>query len=329
MLLFVDEIHRIVPPNETLEDSDDLKRLMEHCHGAVKRCAPQHYVEISPELAILFGKALDNPKFTELAKTNGLTIVIDNGKESVKGWEFLHAEKIGNHVHNELMKRCMLRDYAGGSNWQLVPRGVGSLVLSMVANHIAQDKGFDAITDQPLGFVLNSLNECTGRDALNLEGIVASAVATVHVPRAISHISAKEYAELRESYSDARSEFASLTRELKESARLDRIHDPRDFRCRIDDITSSVGDEMAKFRRTQCANKFNDWIPFMMTTIFPVAVGFAFGAVPGLVTAGFSLAVNSAAKLTKKSTQFRHPKVLQTLCSLDDRSWQMEMKRFR
>lgn len=327
VLLFVDEVHRIVPTHETLDDSDDLKRLMENCEGAVQRCAPEPYVDISTELAMLFGKVLDQPKFSKVASAGKIKITISSGVTEVEGWEFLHVKKIGSGVHGELEKRDMLRSFTDDSRWLSVPRGVGNLVLSMLADQIAQAKGYDAVTDQPLAFALNGAYGCATKGQHHLEGVVASAVASIHVPQAIGRLSAKEYAELRARHTDARQEFARMARELKDDARLDRISEPEAFKDRLDEITEAVGKEIGKYRKTKDATKFNDWVPFIMTRLFPVAVGFAFGPASAPVTKGFSLVVDAAAKLRKKPTLFDYPKVLQTLCAAQDLAWRKEINK--
>ena len=151
----------------------------------------------------------------------------------------------------------------------------------------------------------------------------------MHIPKAIALLSPTEYGELRKSHSDARHEFAQLTRELKNDARLDRVADPKEFRRRIDDITIGIGAEMDKYRKSKAASKFNDWVPFLMTSLIPVAATYAFGPSPGLLTAGFTFTINASAKLTKKTSQFRYPKVLQTLCAANDLTWQKEIDRLR
>jgi hypothetical protein len=319
ILLFVDEVYRIVPPRERLDDSDDLKRLMEHCPGAVLRCPPEHYIQISESQAKLFGRALDQPQFRKVAESKKMVVQIGpSGEREVRDWEFLHIEKIGNRVRHELQKRDMIRPSLDDPNWNLVPRGVGGLVLSMVADQIARDSGFDAITDEPLAFALNGLGECAADSTGRLEGIVATAVTTMQVPREISLVPAKEYAELRKRHADVRSEFGRMVRALKEDARLDRIANPTQFRKRLDDIAEEIGDDMDRFRKTKAASKFNEWVPLVMTSLLPVAATWAFGPIPGAISSVFSFSVNAVAKLTKPTRQFAYPKVLQTLCAADD-----------
>jgi len=327
VLLLVDEVHRIIPAKEPDQDSDDLKRLMECCEGAVHRCSPQGYVDIPQELARLFGKALDQPQFAKPATAKKIrSLLHTDGRVEVFGWEYLHVDKIGAGVRQELEKRNMLRNLTGDGNWPSVPRGVGDLVVGMVADQIALKKGFDAMTDHPLAFALNALYACAGQGSAHEEGIVASMIASVHVPRQIALLSPKDYGELRRRYAGARCEFARLARELKNDARLDRISDPGEFRRRIDEISEYINAEMRKYRQSKAATKFNDWIPLFLTTLVPVAATCVFGPVPGLLTGGFTFTVNTVAKLTKKTNQFRYPKVLETLCGASDFAWQKEVR---
>src|SRR5262245_49455340 len=89
ILLFVDEVHRIVPDDLKLNDSDDLKRLMEQCDGAVQRCSPKPYVGNPFPQAELFGKALDEASFRRVAEAER-PIVGPSGQLELKGWERLH-----------------------------------------------------------------------------------------------------------------------------------------------------------------------------------------------------------------------------------------------
>jgi hypothetical protein len=324
----VDEVHRIVPAREQLNDSDDLKRLMEHCDGAVKRFAPESYIDIPKSLAELFGKALDDSKFKSIADSGKMVIKPKGGQVEVEDWEFLHIDKIGPSVYEELGKRGMIRQLGLNSHWESVPRGVGGLVLSMLASQIAQARGFDAITDQPLAFALNGMYECTSDRSGLAEGIIASTVATVHVPKNIALLTPQDYAELRKCNSDVRLEFAKMVGEIKANSRLDRIADPAKFRSELDDIVEHIGEEMVKFRKARIATKINDWVPLALTSVVPVAVGFAFGPIPAVATGVFSFGVSAVSKLTYKAPQFNYPKVLQTLCAADDAAAKAALKKF-
>jgi hypothetical protein len=319
MLLFVDEVHRIVPPRYPLDDSDDLKRLMEHCEGAVQICSPRPYIEIGQDQGQVFGRALNQPDFTRIARSKKMVTQIGpRGDREVKDWEFLHIEKIGSVVRQELEARNMLRRSPWYDYWMLVPLGVGSLVVGMLADQAAEDLGFDAVTDQPLAFALNSINQCSNKRSALIEGIIASRVAAVHVPKDILLMPVEEYAELRKRSARARSEFAKMVRELKDIQRMDRGISPEAFRERLDGIIGHVGSEMKRFRESKSASKINDWVPFMLTNIVPTATAFVFGPIPATITGLFSFGINAIGKLTKKNEQFSYPKVLQTLCAAND-----------
>lgn len=319
MLLFADEVHRIVPNHYPVEDSDDLKQLIELTDGAVQTCNPQPYIEITTAQAQIFGKALDQPQFTKIAHAKKMIARIGpDGKTEMLGWEFLHVDKIGGHVHQELYSRQMLRPSPWHDYWQLVPRGVGGLVVGMVADQVAERRGFDAVTDQPLAFALNSLNQCNNRSSTMTEGIVASAVAKAHVPQAIGLLTAKQYVELRKRHAKARGEFAKMVRELKNNQRINPAMTPADFRDRVDGIVEHVGNEVKRFRESKAASKFNEWVPFALTSLVPIGATLAFGPLPGVATGLFSFGINAIAKASKKTAQFSYPKVLQTLCAVDD-----------
>ena len=328
MLLFVDEVYRIVPVDHPLKDSDDLRRLIELTDGAVRTCEPTPYIEINKEQAQTFGKALEQPNFINTANSKEMTFTISpDGTFAAPGWGFLHVAKIGPEVDRELRSRKMLRPSPLQDYWQMVPRGVENLVLGMLADQVAQKRGFDAVTDQPLAFALNSLNQCSDTSSPLIEGIIASTVASVHVPKDIGLLSVEEYVELRKRHADVRSEFAKMVRELKDGQRMNQGMSPIDFRDKLDGIVEHVGSEVKRFRDSKAASKFNEWVPFTLTNLVPIAATLKFGILPGIVTGVFSFAINAIAKLAKKTTQFSYPKVLQTLCAVDDAAGKAALRK--
>jgi hypothetical protein len=292
---------------------------MERCEDSVQICPPRRYIEIGEEQGTLFGRALDQPMFRSIAQAKRRTIKIGKtGGVEVENWEFLHVEKIGFVVRRELEYRAMLHPSAVHDSWNLVPRGVGGLVVGMLADQAADELGFDAVTDRPLAFALNSLNQCTDRRSTLIEGIIASTVASVHVPKDIALLPIDRYAELRERHSAARAEYAKFVREVKDMQRMDRRISPEEFRSRLNGIVEHVGKEIKQFRASKAASKINDWVPFVLTSVMPTAAAYAFGAVPAAITGGITFTINAVGKLTKGTKQFSYPKVLQTFCAADD-----------
>lgn len=319
ILLFVDEIHRIVPDGEQLNDSDKLKELVDYCPRTIHRFAPGSYVDASEFQANLLGAALDQPRFQKIAQSKKMVYRIDQvGNVEVVDWEYLHVDKLGSNVVKELSSRGMYKSSPHHNRWKLVPQGVGALILSMLANRIADAKGFDALTDQPLAFALNSLIQLSPGAASLTDGVIASAIATAYVPKNIALLPVKKYAELRKRNETARGEFAKMVRELKSIARLDHPADARVFREKLDDIVIHVGEEMERFRKSKAAESVNDWAPLALTTIVPVAAGVLFGPIPAIGTAAFTFGVTAIGKLTKPKSKVAYPKVLQTLCAADD-----------
>src|ERR1700691_1329324 len=79
----------------------------------------------------------------------------------------------------------------------IVPRGKsGELILSCIAANISRRTGFDAITDKPIPFALNALNNLglgPKQDSGAPEGALLSSLASLLVPAEISSLNSAEY----------------------------------------------------------------------------------------------------------------------------------------
>jgi hypothetical protein len=319
MMLFVDEVYRIVPAHMETEDSDELKQLIDLTKGDIKSLPPHPFRDISAEQVQNFCRAIDQPDFLKIAGAKKLTVTIRNSHSEVKDWEFLHVDKISPDVRRALSSRNMFRPLKlADESWEMVPRGVGGLVVSMLADQVAERNGFDAVTDKPLAFAVNSLNQCLARSTSLVDGLIASMVASVHVPKDIGLLSATEYVELRKRHSRVRGEFAHMVHEMRDAQRMGNPLSPADFRDRLDGIIEHVGDEVKRFRESKAASKVNEWIPFCLTSLLPIAATYLLGPLPGATIGLCSFTVNTIGKLTKRTEQFRYPRVLQTLCSTSD-----------
>jgi hypothetical protein len=213
--------------------------------------------------------------------------------------------------------------------WRLVPRGVGGLILSMLADSIARQKGFDAITDHPLAFALNGLYEVSDKSSAIIDGTIASALLSVQVPKSINLLSVNEYSELRECYAGSRVAFSNLVTEIRTTARFERIASKKEFRARLDDVIENFEKEFSEFKKTKKANKVNEWTTLNLRYVLPVMITYIFGPVWGGITAGVGLGVQSLEKLLKKGDNFYHPRVLQALASTQNRTFTAELKQLR
>jgi hypothetical protein len=205
--------------------------------------------------------------------------------------------------------------------------GVSGLVVGMIASRIAENKGFDAITDNSLAYAINGISGCTGNTGAILDGCVGNAIATFHVPETISLLSAREYAELRARHEGVRTEFSRVVRDYRETARLDRITNGIELARKLDEISQSVGDEMEKFRASKYARSLSGWVPFTLASVIPVALGAVTSGLPGSIGgAAFSFVVRAAARIGDASKQLKYPRVLQTLCAAEDAAGMAEIR---
>jgi hypothetical protein len=236
VLLLVDEVHRILPDDVEHEDSPQLRSLLDCCPGAVKSVAPRKPALSLPDAFMgNLERALDLCKETLPQRSASFTLLIDQlGRTEIPGWELLHEQKVSDAVRRMLEQRNLIHDtaarYVAGrshsGSWLVVPRGVADLIISGVADQIAENQGFDAFTDRPLAFALNAVSACEQGDQSLLNGTMASVIAGYHIPTAIEHLSVEEYAKLREDFAPARSEFSRMVLDMKGELRLDKVRDP-------------------------------------------------------------------------------------------------------
>jgi hypothetical protein len=209
MLLFVDEIHRIVPRAHKLSDSDELKALNDMTGEAVKVCQADPYIRLSQSQQAHFTTALDRLLKAPGGKAVKPRVTVGaKGIKRVPGWERLHMDKMYPSTRQLLLDRNLLFR-AADEHWYYAPKEVGNLVVGMLATNAAQHRGFDAVTDQPLACALNNMYQLDTSGTPTVEGAIASAVASVHVPDVIAKLSIREYVELRKQHGAVRAEYAT------------------------------------------------------------------------------------------------------------------------
>jgi hypothetical protein len=326
MLLFVDEIHRIVPSSHKLKDSRELLALNDLTGEAVKVCSPEPYIILSQTQAGYFSAALDRLLANAGGRVAKPRITVGaRGIKHILGWERLHVDKMNGTTRQLLQERGLLFR-SQDEYWYYVPKEVGNLVVGMLANSAAEHQGFDAVTDQPLAYALSNLSQLGPSGTPTVEGAIASAVASVHVPGGIAKLSTKEYVELRKRHNEVRAEYAKMVRELKNVQRISPQLDSVELRIRLDNIVEHLGSEVTRFRKSKAAAKYNDWVPFTLSSLVPIAVTLAFGPSFGVTTGLIAYGVNVTGKITNKSDRFDYPGVLQTFCAADDKAAKAELR---
>ncbi len=173
--------------------------------------------------------------------------ISEAGSISIEGHVFLHHAKVSHTIHEELRRHGLLiegfadklhrKGLSDLEDFLVVDEGASSLILSGIAGNISRRTGLDTITDKPIPFALNALNNLGLAHPIasdGAEGALLSSMVSLLVPSEIATLKMSEYRELREAHEAIRNAFKGLTAELARVNRLNRIQDPRAFSDQVE-----------------------------------------------------------------------------------------------
>jgi hypothetical protein len=217
--------------------------------------------------------------------------ISQTGSISIFGHVFLHSSKVSPAIHKELRRNKLiikeLETLPGAEGFLVVDEDASDLILSGIAGNISRRTGFDAITDKPIPFALNALNNLgvAQAPASNpVEGALLASLASILIPSEVATLRPSHYRNLRESFGSIRIAFKELTAELTRINRLNRIQDPQFLRDKVQVTAGEFFKEYRAFRRSRYARAFKKWVPMyvggllsmVMTVVAPpVALGIA------------------------------------------------------
>ncbi|MGA2337429.1 MAG: hypothetical protein ABSG08_18820 [Terriglobales bacterium] len=325
ILLLADDVTRIVPLDVELHDPQGLLALQDSVPGCLRT--------ISPEKADI---AIENDHLPRLVKAfaflarsrskaskETVTIVIaPDGSSSIVGHVFLHSSKVSPVIHDELRRNGLilsgLERISGQKGFIVVDKAASDLILSGIAGNISRRTGFDAITDKPVPFALNALNNLgVGLTPVSggAEGAVLASLTSILIPAEVATLKATEYRSLRESYAPIRIAFKELTADLARINRLNRIQDPRHLNDEVEATARDFFKEYQAFRKSRYARGFKAWAPLYVGGLLSI-VG-AVVAQPYVVEiAGLSLGINIIQRIVDSSADHGRERVFNMLAGL-------------
>lgn len=304
--MLADDVVRIVPQDVDAADPDELLELQDSVPGCLRAMSPEE-----PDVAI---ETDDMPRlakaFAVLARSRRrhskkkIAIEISrSGSISIVGHVFLHHAKVSRAIHEELRRHGLLIEglsdelrrngLSGAKGFLVVDEDASNLILSGIAGNISRRTGLDAITDKPIPFALNALNNLGLARPLTsepAEGALLSSLTSLLIPSDVATFKPDEYRNLRESYVEVRNAFKGLTAELARINRLNRIEDPKIFGEQVEATAREFLQQYQAFRKSRYARGFKKWTPLyvggllsaVMTVVAPhVALGIA-GASVGI-----------------------------------------------
>jgi len=177
-------------------------------------------------------------------------------------------------IHEQLDRNgLILRAPFGEEGFLVVQEAASDLILSAIAENISRRTGLDAITDKPIPFALNGLNNLgvTGPITGGAEGALLTSLVSVLIPAEVALLDVKRYRDLRESYVSIRGAFKELTADLARINRLDRIQDPKALSDEVRAASQDFTRQYLDFRKSTYARNFKRWAPLYVGGLLAVA----------------------------------------------------------
>jgi len=200
----------------------------------------------------------------------------------------------------------------------VVQEAASDLILSAIAENISRRTGLDAITDKPIPFALNGLNNLGVTEIVpgGAEGALLTSLVSVLIPAEVALLDVRKYRDLRESYVSIRGAFKELTANLARINRLDRIQDPKTLSDQVRVASQDFVTQYVNFRKSTYARNFKRWAPLYIGGVLAV-VGTLVSPPVAAGVAGVSLVVQLIQKeVESRSGQVGPERVFNMLAGL-------------
>ena len=219
------------------------------------------------------------------------------GGLQIGGDVLTHDSKMSHMVKDALKMRGLLRpdlrhipEEAGKTGFHVVDRRASGLILSILADTLAQRYRLRTITDEPLGYTLNSLNAQHSDSRRAAEMSLASAIISTEIPETVGLLTAEEYVELRKRFEGVRVPFQRAVRDLCDDNALYSITDPKALEEATRDVAEEYGKGIVQFRKSSFSTSLKAWAPFSLG-VLGGALGIMDGVTVGAVGLGLTVAV--------------------------------------
>jgi hypothetical protein len=209
----------------------------------------------------------------------------------------MHDAKMSDRIKSALTVRGLLRpdlqhisEDSSKAGFHVVDGRASGLILSMLADTLAQRHRLRTITDEPLGYTLNSLNARHDDSRRTVEMSLASTIISTEIPETVGLLTAEQYVELRKRFEGVRIPFQRAVRDLCDDNALSSITDPETLREAIREVAEEYGKAIAQFRSSSFSKNLKAWAPFGIG-VLGGALGILDGVTVGAVGLGLTVAV--------------------------------------
>lgn len=263
-LLFFDKIEFIIPTDVPAEYDRANAEVFDLLPDAVGEVRDNSYdLNLSNEAEERIKTAFD-----EIAENDATASPSElrNGSVEIEGHTWLHQSKTARNIYNLLEERSLVRDFPsdsiGRSGFWPVNTKAANLILSLIADQYAAEKGVRTITDEELDFSVVSLNALGIDQSASAESQLACSVIQSSIPRTINTLSSSDYVELRKRFEQVRIPFQRAVREICDDNMLSRIRDANELKQRIESAVKEFYDSVEALRRQPWVAKYKEWVEF-------------------------------------------------------------------
>lgn len=277
--LFYDKIRTIYPKEDVPEIPNNIMKLVDKIPHILEPIIPgEEDIEIDSMNLDRIEKAFFEIAGRKTAKQRRrLQIYLRDGKIRIGGHTFLHNTKITKEVEGLLRRFKLIRkDLVWlkksllGKGFEIVDVNAGNLIMSLIADRIARKRGWIALTDKHVEHIVTSLNGFDVKATGEANSLLASSIIRCEIPEEILKMEIKEYAELRDSFSDIRELFQRTLVDLNNVYRLEKIESSEILEERIRDIVIKFDNGVLKYKESGFGSRFKKWAPFTIGNIITI-----------------------------------------------------------
>lgn len=269
-LLFFDTVKSIIPEDDEIELSENILELRDEVPYSFKPLeSRKKNIKINNLKLERLEKAFQQIKNNNENSTSAkVTIDYSSDEIIIPGRAFLHNNKISHQVFDLLKKFDFIEENSqkictsiGVNNFYLVNKRASDLIISLVADNIANDYGFNTITHQPLSFTLNSLNSFQFNGIEDARSLLSYSLVDNIIPENIESLDIEEYAVIHKSYKKLHEPFQEVVSSLNTLNRLDDVNDYCILEDKINEITSAFMHEVEDIKNSRTMSNIKKWMP--------------------------------------------------------------------
>ncbi len=188
----------------------------------------------------------------------------------------VHTDKMADMLAMDLID-FGLAERTDDPRWLRVDRRVANLVLSMLADRIADRMAQNqpgiiyTSSDQEPSFAVAAKGELQRGQLWNVEATLASAILTVEIPADLTHLPLDRYLDIRKRYEEKREVFRLAMQEMQTLYFNQSLKNPDELREQLRDVVAKFSRQTQALRAQRFGRQVRSWAPIALGGIASIA----------------------------------------------------------